>query len=128
CPVQPPKMLERHPNMRIRHLSAAFTALLAATVTAACGGTTSATGSQPSVAAAAAFPAGSTMQRLHQAGKVTIGVKFDQPGIGQMNPATSVPEGFDIETGKIIAGALGLPADKIKWVEAVSANRETFLQ
>ncbi|MBA3250257.1 MAG: glutamate ABC transporter substrate-binding protein, partial [Geodermatophilaceae bacterium] len=38
------------------------------------------------------------------------------------------PEGFDVEIGKIIAAALGIPEDGIEWVETVSANREQFIQ
>ena len=38
------------------------------------------------------------------------------------------PEGFDVEIAKILAAKLGIPADKIEFVESVSANREPFLQ
>ena len=37
--------------------------------------------------AATEFPAGSTMAELAEAGKITIGTKFDQPGFGLLNPA-----------------------------------------
>jgi glutamate transport system substrate-binding protein len=74
------------------------------------------------------FAAGSTMEKLKSAGQIKIGVKYDQPGIGNKNPSTGQPEGFDIEIGKIVAGQLGLAADKIKWVETVSKNREPFIQ
>src|ERR671920_925801 len=37
-------------------------------------------------------------------------------------------EGFDVEVAKIIAAKLGISADAIEWVEAVSANREQFIQ
>ncbi len=74
------------------------------------------------------FPAGSTMAKLAEAGTITIGTKFDQPLFGLMNPATQTPEGFDVEIGKIIAAELGIAADKIKWVETVSANREPFIE
>jgi glutamate transport system substrate-binding protein len=74
------------------------------------------------------FDSGSTMARLNSAGKIKIGVKYDQPGIGNKNPSTGQPEGFDIEVGKIIAGQLGLSADKIEFVETVSKNREPFIQ
>jgi glutamate transport system substrate-binding protein len=80
------------------------------------------------VVANPSFAAGSTMEKLKSAGKVKIGVKFDQPGIGNKNPSTGQPEGFDIEMGKIIAGQLGLKADQIQWVETVSKNREPFIQ
>jgi glutamate transport system substrate-binding protein len=64
---------------------------------------------------------------LADAGKITIGVKVDQPGIGYTKPGADAPEGMDIEMGKILAGALGISEDKIKWVETVSDNREPFL-
>src|SRR5437763_15453644 len=74
------------------------------------------------------FAGGSTMARLHDAGKVTIGTKFDQPGFGLLNPRTNAPEGFDVEVAKIVAGKLGIAPDKIQWKETVSANRESFIQ
>src|SRR3954463_10828827 len=74
------------------------------------------------------FAAGTTMADLNAAGKITIGTKFDQPGFGLLNPTTKVPEGFDVEMGKLIAAKLGIPADGITWTETVSANREAFIQ
>lgn len=73
------------------------------------------------------FPAGSTMEKLAKAGKVRIGVKFDQPLFGLRN-LRGQPEGFDVEIGKIIAKKLGIDEKNIEWVETVSANREAFLQ
>jgi glutamate transport system substrate-binding protein len=74
------------------------------------------------------FPAGSTMAKLADEDTITIGVKIDQPGIGFQAPGADAPEGFDIEIGRILAGALGIEDDNIKWVETVSDNREPFLQ
>jgi len=65
---------------------------------------------------------------LAEAGKITIGVKYDQPGIGFKGATDDVPTGFDPEMGKIIAGQLGLEPDAIEWEEAISDNREPFLQ
>jgi glutamate transport system substrate-binding protein len=76
---------------------------------------------------AAKFDAGTTMAKLNEAGKVTIGTKFDQPGFGLLNPQ-KVPEGFDVEIAKIIAGQLGIKPEDITWTETVSANRESFIQ
>jgi glutamate transport system substrate-binding protein len=73
------------------------------------------------------FPAGTTMAELNEAGKVTVGTKFDQPGFGLLNPSGD-PEGFDVEIAKIIAAELGIDAEKIEFVETVSANREPFIQ
>ena len=67
-------------------------------------------------------------KELADKGKITIGVKIDQPGIGYKKPGADAPEGIDIEIGKILAGALGIKEDDIKWVETVSDNREPFLQ
>ena len=74
------------------------------------------------------FEAGTTMAELNEAGEITVGTKFDQPGFGLFNPTTKTPEGFDVEIAKIIAAKLGIEADKITWTETVSANREPFIQ
>ena len=73
------------------------------------------------------FEEGTTMAELNEAGSITIGTKFDQPLFGLMGPS-GVPEGFDVEIGKIIAGKLGIEPENINWVETVSANREPFIQ
>jgi glutamate transport system substrate-binding protein len=74
------------------------------------------------------FAAGSTMARLNKAGTVKVGVKYDQPGLGNKNPSTGKPEGYDIEIAKIIAGRLGIAANKITFIETVSKNREPFIE
>jgi glutamate transport system substrate-binding protein len=74
------------------------------------------------------FEAGTTMAELNEAGSVTIGTKFDQPGFGLLNPQTQEPEGFDVEIAKLIAAKLGIEAENITWTETVSANREPFIQ
>jgi glutamate transport system substrate-binding protein len=107
-----------------------FLGLLAASIAlalaaAACGGGDESTGG--SVNQSANFPDGSTMAKLQQAGKVTVGTKFDQPLFGLKN-LEGVPEGFDVEIAKLIAGEMGIAPDKIEWVETVSANREPFIQ
>lgn len=84
--------------------------------------------SAPTVAEDVEFEAGTTMAELNEAGAITIGTKFDQPGFGLLNPQTGEPEGFDVEVAKIIAADLGIPEDGITWTETVSANREPFIQ
>jgi glutamate transport system substrate-binding protein len=74
------------------------------------------------------FPEGSTMAELSEAGEIKIGVKNDQPGLGFLEPGADAPTGFDVEMGRIIAGALGIEDDGIEWVETISDNRETFIQ
>jgi len=78
--------------------------------------------------AAAKFEDGTRMKELAEAGKVKIGVKFDQPGVGFKSATSDTPTGIDPEMGKIIAGQLGIKADGIQWVETISDNREPFLQ
>ena len=83
--------------------------------------------SAPTVAEDVEFPEGSTMAELNEAGTITVGTKYDQPGFGLLNP-DGVPEGFDVEIAKIIAGELGIAPEAITWTETVSANREPFIQ
>lgn len=73
------------------------------------------------------FEAGTTMAKLNEAGKITVGTKFDQPLFGLMGPS-GTPEGFDVEIAKIIANELGIEEGNIVWKEAVSANREPFIE
>ena len=109
-------------------ITTAFLAAVTALTSCSSGVAGPAASDQPKVNSAATFAAGSTMQKIHDAGKITIGTKFDQPLFGLKNPTTNQPQGFDAEIGKIVAADLGIPADKIEWVETVSANREPFLQ
>ena len=79
------------------------------------------------------FAAGTTMANLQSKGKIVVGVKFDQPGLGQKNPTTNKVEGFDIEIAKQIALGIfgGSPNDiesKIEFREATTPNREVFLE
>ncbi|MBL0886527.1 glutamate ABC transporter substrate-binding protein [Myceligenerans indicum] len=57
---------------------------------------------------------------------LTVGIKFDQPGLGLQKGAEYV--GFDVDVAKYVAGKLGYDEDQIEFTEAVSANRETMLQ
>lgn len=60
-------------------------------------------------------------------GKLTIGVKFDQPGLGLKKDDGSMV-GFDIDVARYIAKELGVDEDGITWKETPSAQRETSLQ
>ncbi len=112
--------------MRGLRTSKAFVAMTLAVTLAACGGGND--GAAPvEENAAGKFPAGSRMAQLAQAGKMTVGTKFDQPLFG-LKGLSGEPEGFDVEMAKIVAAKLGISPDNIEWVETVSANREPFLQ
>jgi glutamate transport system substrate-binding protein len=112
--------------MRVRRGSGLLGIVLALTlVLAACGGDDEDGGGQAGTDAS--FAEGTTMARLNQAGTVTVGTKFDQPLFGLKN-LEGKPEGFDVEIAKLIAGELGIAADKVNFIESVSANREPFIQ
>ncbi|WP_433194261.1 glutamate ABC transporter substrate-binding protein [Nocardia sp. CA-107356] len=116
---------------RLSRLAAALLGVAAVTLAAACDSGAppiELSNSGPPVDTTVNFAAGSTMRHLHDAEKITIGTKFDQPLFGLKNPITGRPEGFDAEIGKLIAAKIGIPANRIEWVETVSANREPFLQ
>ena len=88
------------------------------------------TTSQPTAApksTATAFPVGSSMDTIQKRGKITIGVKYDVPLFGLLDPATKKVDGFDVAIGKEIAKALGLREDQIQFEEAISANRIPYL-
>lgn len=59
--------------------------------------------------------------------KITIGVKFDQPGLSVKNPDGSL-SGFDVDVAKYVAQQLGYKDDQIEWKEAPSAQRENLIQ
>ncbi|MCD4849184.1 glutamate ABC transporter substrate-binding protein [Arthrobacter sp. AK01] len=107
---------------RRKSLLVAASAVLALSLSA-CGGS----GTTSTPVASASFEAGTTMEKLNKAQKITIGTKFDQPLFGQKG-LDGKPVGFDVEMGKAIAAKLGIPADKIEWVETVSQNRESFIE
>ncbi|MEV6060728.1 glutamate ABC transporter substrate-binding protein [Nocardia asteroides] len=83
---------------------------LAATLTAGCGG-----GDEGSVLDHA------------QDGKLTVGIKFDQPGLGLRN-TDGTYSGFDVEVAKYVGDKLGVKPENITFKEAPSAQRETLLE
>jgi glutamate transport system substrate-binding protein len=109
--------------MKKRMVSAIGVAAAAMLTLAGCAGSNNAA---PAPKPAATFAAGSTMETLSKAGKITIGTKFDQPLFGLKGP--DGPVGFDVQIGTLIAASLGIKASDIKFVETVSANREPFIQ
>jgi len=117
--------------MRVRRLAAvaAFSLFVAG-----CGGSDAGNEAEqeesaaPTVAEEVSFPEGSTMAELNEAGALSVGTKFDQPGFGLLNPTTDKPEGFDVEIAYLVAAALGISEDGVTFTESVSANREPFIQ
>ncbi|HEY8653945.1 MAG TPA: glutamate ABC transporter substrate-binding protein [Dermatophilaceae bacterium] len=73
------------------------------------------------------FEAGTTMAKISAAGKMKVGTKFDQPGFG-LKGLDGELAGFDVEVAKIIAGAMGVKAENIEWVESPSKLREELIE
>jgi glutamate transport system substrate-binding protein len=116
-----------------RHLLALLLAL--AVVAASCGDDTEegGGGQQTGQKPRPTFPAGTTMANIQSKGKLVVGTKYDQPGFGQQNPTTGKVEGFDVEIAKLVAvaifgGDLNTVEGSVQFVEAVSKNREPFIQ
>jgi len=59
-------------------------------------------------------------------GKLVVGIKFTQPGLGVKNPDGTF-SGFDVEVAKYVAKELGVDAANIQFVEANSAQREDLI-
>lgn len=112
--------------MRFKKTKAVLAAAGLSLALAGCGGDSGST--DVNVAENPEFESGTTMAKLADDGKVTIGVKYDQPGIGFKEPGSDEPVGFDIEIGKILAAGLGIEPDQIEWKETVSDNREPYLK
>jgi glutamate transport system substrate-binding protein len=56
-----------------------------------------------------------------EASKITIGTKFDQPGLGLKNPDGTM-SGFDVDVATYVAGQLGFKPEDIEWKESPSAS------
>ncbi|MGW4944320.1 glutamate ABC transporter substrate-binding protein [Actinoplanes sp. NPDC004185] len=103
--------------MRITRMTAAVGAFALAMTAAACGGDDSGSGSDSKASGIIGKAAG---------GKLVVGVKADQPGLGLQTGGTYT--GFDVEIAKIIAKGLGVPDTGIEYKTTVSSNREPFIQ
>ncbi|OZM74471.1 ABC transporter substrate-binding protein [Amycolatopsis antarctica] len=112
--------------MRIRTLAVGL--MVGSLALTACGkeGSPTDQGSAPQQEAAQDVTvAGSpTFDKMKAAGRVSIGVKEDQPGLGYKDPTTNEYSGFDIEIAKLVAAKLGFGDDKIDYKAVPSAGRE----
>ncbi|MGI5217350.1 glutamate ABC transporter substrate-binding protein [Nocardia sp. CA-290969] len=97
-------------NRAFRLAVGAVAVAVTAATTAACGGGSDQTALQNA-----------------QEGKLTIGIKYDQPGLGLRN-TDGTYSGFDVEVAKYVASKLGVQPDAITFKEAPSAQRETLIE
>ncbi|MEU8674847.1 glutamate ABC transporter substrate-binding protein [Streptomyces sp. NPDC048560] len=101
--------------MNVRRTPAAAAAALALTLTTVTVGS----GGAQAVGAGSASGSG--------AETITIGIKYDQPGIGLKTPDGTYT-GFDVDVATYVAKELGFEPGDIQWKEAKSADRETLLE
>ena len=115
--------------MRTRSLTLAAGLAAGALVLSGCGSDSGSGGSEtePTVAEAPEFAEGSTMAEISEAGSMTIGTKFDQPGFG-LQGLDETPDGFDVRIAEYIAGRMGIAPEDISWTEAPSAQREELIE
>jgi glutamate transport system substrate-binding protein len=68
-----------------------------------------------------------TFDKITSAGKIVVGVKEDQPGLGYLDPVSGERKGFDVDIARWIAASLGYDpedASKVEYKAIPSANRE----
>ncbi|ALE76447.1 ABC transporter substrate-binding protein [Pseudonocardia sp. EC080625-04] len=106
--------------------------MAAALALAGCGqeGSPGAAGSgyEPVVAQNVTVEGSPTFQAMQQRGRVVVGVKDDQPGLGFRDATTGEFSGFDIDVAKMVAGGLGFAPDQIDWKVVPSAAREDVIE
>ncbi|SDB84330.1 amino acid ABC transporter substrate-binding protein, PAAT family [Raineyella antarctica] len=61
-----------------------------------------------------------------QTGNITIGIKYDQPGLGMQ--VGNQYQGFDVDVARYVAKELGYADNQITFMETPSAQRETLIQ
>ena len=107
-------------NRAIRVLAATTAAALSLSL-AACGGSDSSD---------SADGAGGGLLANIEAGKVTLGTKFDQPGLGLREPDGSMT-GLDVDVAAYVVNSIaqdnGWAEPEITWRETPSAQRETLI-
>ncbi|NUT91142.1 MAG: glutamate ABC transporter substrate-binding protein [Saccharothrix sp.] len=115
--------------MRVRTLAVAL--LAGGLALTACGKEGTPGGSTPAptqqVATDVKVDGSETFKKIQARGKVVIGVKEDQPGLGYKDPTSGKYSGFDVEIAKLIAAKLGYDDSKIEYKAIASAGREQAL-
>lgn len=74
------------------------------------------------------FSADGYAQVIKNRGYLKVGVKYDSPPFGWLNPATDKPEGFDVDMAGLLATHILGSADKVRFIQVTTANRIPLLQ
>nr|WP_312871870.1 glutamate ABC transporter substrate-binding protein [Amycolatopsis acididurans] len=75
---------------------------------------------------ACSHPAPGTLAGKSDNGTLTIGIRFDQPGLAE-HTLDGRFVGFDVDVAEYVARKLGVKPENITWRETTSATRETDL-
>lgn len=69
-----------------------------------------------------------TFQKMKERGRIIVGARDNQPGLGAKDAITGQYSGFDIEMARMIAAGLGFSADKIDFKPVTSQQREDAIE
>mgnify|MGYP006390476987 FL=1 len=109
-------------------LASAAALMLTACNSAAPGGDTGtpSAGAKPlfEVATDVTIDGSPTFDAIEKRGKVIVGVKEDQPGLGFLDPTTGDRTGFDVDIARWVAASPGRDEAEIEFKAIPSANRE----
>lgn len=72
-------------------------------------------------------PEGTSLRRIQDRGKLVVGVKYDVPTFGYLNPRNNQLEGLDVDLGRAIAREILGSESAFDPKQAVSADRIPFL-
>ena len=70
---------------------------------------------------------GTPLRKVQDAGKIVVGVKYDVPTFGYLNPTTNELAGFDIDIARAVAKHIFGDPSKVEFKQAVSKDRIPFL-
>jgi aspartate/glutamate/glutamine transport system substrate-binding protein len=71
---------------------------------------------------------GTLLRKIQDRGRLIVGVKYDVPTFGYMNPQTKQLEGFDVDLAREIADVIFGDKSKLEFKEAVTATRIANVQ
>jgi putative glutamine transport system substrate-binding protein len=95
------------------------------TLLAAC--TPQSGGSQQSSGGVPRAAEGTLLRKIQDRGKIVIGVKYDIPTFGYLDPRSNQLQGFDVDMAKAIAREVLGSEDRVELTQARSADRIPFL-
>jgi ABC-type amino acid transport substrate-binding protein len=76
---------------------------------------------------AKSFPEGSTMARIVEEGKLTVGISHNIALFGELDPVSGEVSGFDVDLAREIARELGLREDQIEFVDLLVEDRVPYV-